>query len=58
MNIASHTYHEVGDFYDVIGRVRSISTRQSAIFMMSMNMKFTCLGYRECLILSFLATKA
>ena len=61
MNTPSQT---VGDFYDVIGRIGSISTlkvhlRQSptsAIFTMSVNMKFACLGrsptigdfYDEC----------
>ena len=63
-NIASQTSQTVGDFYDVIGRIGSISTlkihpRQSptsAIFTMSVNMKFACLGrsptigdfYDEC----------
>ena len=53
-------------FYDVIGRIGSISTLKvhprrsptSAIFTMSVNMKFACLGHRGCLSLSFLASKA
>ena len=65
-NTASQTSQTVGDFYDVIGRIRSISTSKvhprqsptSAIFMISVNMKFACLGYRRCLRSSFLATKA
>ena len=57
---------KVGDFYDVIGRIRSISTLKVhprwsltlAIFTMSVNMKFACLGHWGGLILSLLATKA
>ena len=63
VNTPSQTSQTVGDFYDVIGRIGSISTlkvlsQTSAIFTMSVNMKFACLGHRECLILSLLATKA
>ena len=65
-NTASQTFQTVGDFYDVIGRIGSISTLKvhprrsptSAIFTISVNMKFVCLGHRGCLSLSFLATKA
>ena len=66
VNIPSQTSQTVGDFYDVIGRIKSISTLKvrprgsptSAVFMMSVNMKFACLGHRGCLILSLLAAKA
>ena len=62
-NTPSQRSQTVGDFYDVIGRIRSISTfncpRQSptsAIFTMSVNIKFACMGlsatigdfYDEC----------
>ena len=53
-NTPSQTCQTVGDFYDVIGRIGSISTfegtvcprrsSRSAIFTMSVNMKFACLG--------------
>ena len=55
------TSQAVGDFYDMIGRIGSISTlkvhpRRSSIFTMSVNMKVPCLGrsstigdfYDEC----------
>ena len=53
VNTPSQTSQTVCDFYDVIGRIGSISTlkvhpRQSptsAIFRMSVNMKFACLGW-------------
>ena len=55
----------VVDFY-VIGRIGTICTFKvyprwsptSAIFTMSVNIKFACLGHQGCLILSFLATKS
>ena len=64
VNTPSLTFQTVGDFYDVIGRIGSISTLKedprrsptSAIFTMCVNMKFACLGrsptigdfYDEC----------
>ena len=64
VNIPSQTSQTVGDFYDVIGRIGIISTLEvhprwtptSAIFTISVNVKFACLGwlltigdfYNEC----------
>ena len=50
----SQTFQTVHDFYDMIRRIKSISTLKvhpkwpptSAIFTMSVNMKFACLGWR------------
>ena len=55
------TSQTVGDFYDVIGRIGSISAfkvhprRSPTIgdFYDGVNMKFACLGHRGCLILVF-----
>ena len=64
MNTPSQTSQTVGDFYDVIGRIGSISTlkvlfqmvREVGDLTMSVNIKFACLGrsptigdfYDEC----------
>ena len=53
VNAPSQKSQTVGDFYDVIGSIGSISTLKvhprrfptSAIFTMSVNMKFACLGW-------------
>ena len=57
-NIASQRSYWVGGFYDVIGRIGSISmlkvhSRQSptsVLFTMSANMKFSCLGQSPTIV--------